>query len=1596
MLKNRLTHLAAGFLYASLGLVPAYADDTEIYFGGAAIGASGEEVRPNVLFVLDTSGSMTFTLDPDADSGNGERLAALKQAMNATLDSISNVNVGIMRFTAPGGAVLYPVRNVDDLAGEPTATVSSRVAAAEDDAVEILSSGTVTLSDADLELVENYSASAQKASFSVIDPVNDLAEEVLESSGAATPGDMIKTAGTGTVSVDLELMYDTDARHSQKVGLRFAPVVGTGLPLGSTILSAELQMRQTNRLASSGSQDDLSVDIFGELNDSGSFTADPFNITNRATTGKSVVWNINTPGSANALLQSVDISPVVQEILAARTASDDAMTFILAENAGSAGGRREMAKTNGTETPQLNMTYTTAASGELQTVGLRFAEVDVPKGATITRAYIEFTAATSSDDTANYTVIGEASGNAAQFQAVSGDISGRTPTTSTAQWSADAWEAGNTYSTSDLTDVVQEIVGLTDWCGGNTMAFMVSGTVGGGRRVAAAFESSAATAPKLVIEYDVDSLPATGSCARVSSSFQLINDADDAEQADTNGSDVVPSLAGTQLNLDSSNEWAGLRYSGVSIPQGATIISAHLRLRATSNGSGSTTIAIAGEDVDNAPGFTTDKKDISDRGLTTAVNWTTSDWIDEQYYETADIKTVLQAIVNRAGWSAGNAMALILQHTGGTAKAAYTRDAAALSAAQLIVSYTTDGFSTDQVLVRDRLKEIVNNELVAQGSTPIVDTYYEAARYMRGEGVVYGKQRSSSRWDKASSRVSTSLSWTGGSLVRPAGCTDANLGSSDCAGEYISGDAVYTSPMEYSCQENHIVYLTDGQPHGGPEDESLITAMTGGSCADADLITDDYYRPFGKCGEEIAEFLGTKDQAPGLAGDQLINTHTIALVGGATPWLASIAEKGNGSSYSVTGSSVTEVADTLVTVFKSILGGVMDIDTSFAAPSVSVNQFNRLTHRNEIYYAVFKPLEEPNWPGNVKKYGLKGATVDIVDANNSLAVDEDTGYFKDTARSLWSSVTDGNSVRLGGANSKMPDPANRKLYVYHANSSVTTLTDTDNLLVDGNTLITKAMLGIDTATDAERTELIQWIRGDDVDDEDGDPTTTSRHIMADPLHSRPTIVTYDSDPNGDGNESDAEYYLFFGTNGGLLHAISAGAGAQSGVEKFAIVPEELMANFKDYKANQAGATRPYGLDGSPTVWIKDVDSDGKIEAADGDHVYLYIGMRRGGRNYYAYDLTNINSPKFMWKIEGGTGDFGELGQTWSKPLLTKIRYKASSGNDIITKNVLVFGAGYDANQDEVDVVTVSSMGRGVYMVDAETGDLLWSAGPGFSGNAANVADMKYPVPAQLTGVDINNDTILDMLYFGDTGGQVWRIDFDNNGAKSRAQFSTVTRIATLAGNDAANARRFYHGADVALTRVGSEKYLTILLGSGYRAHPLEKAVSDRFYSLKQPISADSAYSVTESDLYDATENLIQDGSDDEKAAATTELAQAKGWYITMENEGEKVLSRPAVFNGKVLFSTYEPKASVKKCVAVVGLNREYIVSVLDATAVVNRGDLDSDLTKADRSADVYLPGIVDDPVLIMTEEGSQLYLGTQKSDLDLPLDRAVRTFWYQE
>ena len=134
-----------------------------------------------------------------------------------------------------------------------------------------------------------------------------------------------------------------------------------------------------------------------------------------------------------------------------------------------------------------------------QTVGMRFTDLAIPAGATITKAYVTFVADEVKTGSSSLVIAGQASDNPATFTTASGSISSRPTTSATVSWSPAGWSStGVKHQSADISSVVQEIVNRGDWASGDPMVLLVRGS---GERTAESYDGGSAKAPVLHIEY---------------------------------------------------------------------------------------------------------------------------------------------------------------------------------------------------------------------------------------------------------------------------------------------------------------------------------------------------------------------------------------------------------------------------------------------------------------------------------------------------------------------------------------------------------------------------------------------------------------------------------------------------------------------------------------------------------------------------------------------------------------------------------------------------------------------------------------------------------------------------------------------------------------------------------------------------------------------------------------------------------------------------------------------------------------------------------------------------------------------------------------
>jgi type IV pilus assembly protein PilY1 len=758
------------------------------------------------------------------------------------------------------------------------------------------------------------------------------------------------------------------------------------------------------------------------------------------------------------------------------------------------------------------------------------------------------------------------------------------------------------------------------------------------------------------------------------------------------------------------------------------------------------------------------------------------------------------------------------------------------------------------------------NAIVAETWTPLAETLYEAGHYYKG------------------------------------------------GASYFNPGTTYISPIQYSCQCNYIVLITDGD--STRDQSSILGTAVGDRDSDGrepgganevhyivdgeDMLGTDYL-------DDVAKYLYETDLRPDLTGQQNIITYTIGFtVQSQHGLLDRAAAYGHGRYY------YTENAQQLANAFQNIVADIMEKTSSFVAPIVPVSRMERTASGDKVYLALFQPRKDKVWSGNIKKFGVvqSGTNVgQIVDVNGLPALDEN-GQILPTARSYWTAISmDGADVEKGGVGEVLMNRSSpRKIYTYLGSSADFTHSSNDF----NTTNITPTMLGLLSGDATERDKLVQFVLGYDSYDDNGNGNTTEKKdwILGSFLHSRPLIIHYNS-----------MSVIFAGANDGMLHAFDD----TTGEELWGFIPPNLLNLLQALRADVVESF----VDGSAKAYI-DYKPDGSINQA-----VLIFGERRGGDRYYALDVTNPNAPRYLWEISPSTTGFSELGQTWSTPNIGKIAYGE--------KWVALMGGGYDENQDNDPVTAQDSKGRAVYVVDVLTGSLVWRY------SYAENSEMKYCIPTDIARVDTDGNGKIDRLYVGDIGGRIWRFDI---GDPDTAKWSA--KVIFNANPGASDHRKIFHPPDVTLEK-DEGNYEMVFLGTGDHEHPKNTTVVNRLYAIK-----DKNFSspFDENDLEDVTQDLLQDPSTPEtqKNTILNNLKTKKGWYIKLhDNQGEKCLSSPVAIYKVAYYTTFSPTSGSETdpCFVGEGTARMYAVDYKTANAVFNLDDMNDIggpiISRSDRS-----------------------------------------------
>ena len=324
--------------------------------------------------------------------------------------------------------------------------------------------------------------------------------------------------------------------------------------------------------------------------------------------------------------------------------------------------------------------------------------------------------------------------------------------------------------------------------------------------------------------------------------------------------------------------------------------------------------------------------------------------------------------------------------------------------------------------------------------------------------------------------------------------------------------------------------------------------------------------------------------------------------------------------------------------------------------------------------------------------------------------------------------------------------------------------------------------------------------------------------------------------------------------------------------------------------------------------------------------------------------------------------------------------------------MMIISGGYDEDEDRdlsdgsghVDNAqsnVTANVGNDILILDAKSGDLLWSL------SKAQRAKIKSSIPGGVRILDTNYNGLVDRMYFADTGGNVWRLDLTEI-IKGAGATSDLTKLAQLGGKTS-NARKFFNEPDVAKMKLKGKVVFAVSIGSGFRAHPLDKTIDDKFFVLidespykhllkKGPIKKRFS-AIKATDLANIT--IASSGISHTDSIKDTDK---RGWQVNFGDSGEKVLGGAIAIDGNITFTSLVPKAlqatssnGIDECAAPITQSRFYAINILTGGAGM---DLDGKGTITNDLADIYTtvstdilgkPQIIYNPLIVSKDKDAQ-------------------------
>lgn len=703
------------------------------------------------------------------------------------------------------------------------------------------------------------------------------------------------------------------------------------------------------------------------------------------------------------------------------------------------------------------------------------------------------------------------------------------------------------------------------------------------------------------------------------------------------------------------------------------------------------------------------------------------------------------------------------------------------------------------------------------------------------------------------------------------------------------------SPVQYACQQNFVMLVTDGLPTGDTSGNLYSEAARTHTCAWSTTSNSCTSGTFGTAATDataavnalrattVSGVTSTKmDGSGSVTGKFDVQTYVVAL--GDTVANANALSVMNAMAYN--GGTDKAIAASDSTAFENAITQISDDITAKvgSAAAVAVANAHVTSADNAAYVSSYN---SGTWAGDV----------------NSYAIDVNTGI--PSATSLWTAGSAAVQLDLRTSATRFiatsTDTAGSIGGIQFQPTAATTATKLSSTQ--------QTLLNTPSTTDG--AAVLAYLRGD----RSGETAGTYRaraHLLGDIINGEPELVrepfaSY-ADPGYSAfkaSNASRTRMLFQGANDGMLHAFVASTGAES----WAYVPNLVMASLNNL-SRKPGFTHRYSVDGSPVAGDIDFKQvDGATGGGTDWRTILVGGLGKGGRGYYALDVTTPTASsevdvknKVLWEfpnsITNATARSSaalNMGYSYGEPVIVKTTAKGW---------VVLVSSGYNNGTNSGD-----SGGDGLghlYVLNPKTGDLIkdipttgCTTTP--TANPCGLAEFS----AYVANSDVDNT--VEYVYGGDLYGNVWRFDLtgSNSNGWGVSNFATL-KDATGATQPITAAPELTSIAGARMVFVGTGLYLGTTDIPGSTGANSSASQTQTMYGLRDSLVA--LPTPLRDNLQQQT--LTTTGTTRTNSNNTVDYTTKKGWYIDLPSTGERVNTDPALALGTLVFTTNIPSATV--------------------------------------------------------------------------------------